>query len=94
MARRARSGAAGEAMQHGGEGALPRFFFENPRGIGIGLARMDDERQAGLARGRDMGAKAAFLRVARRVVVVIVEAGFAERHDLWRLRNGRPDRPP
>ncbi len=74
-------GAAGKAMQHRGEGALPAFLFENARGIVVGLARMDDERQAGLARRRDMRAKAALLRLARRVVVVVIEAGFAERHD-------------
>ena len=69
-------------MQHGGEGALPGFFFENARGIGIGFARMNDERQPGLARCRDVGAKAALLRVARAIVVVIVEARFAQRDDL------------
>ena len=68
-------------MQHRREGALPCFFFENARGVVVGLARMDDQRQAGLARGRDMGAKAALLRLARRVVVVIIEPGLAERHD-------------
>ena len=73
--------AAGETMQHGGEGALPRFFFEDARGIVVGLAGMDDERQAGLARGGDMGAKSALLRLARRVVVVVIEPGFADRHD-------------
>ena len=83
MARLRQVAAAGEAMQHGREGALPRFLLENPRGVVVGIARMDDERQAGLARRRDMGAKAALLRVARRVVVVIVEAGFADGDDLW-----------
>ena len=81
MARRARFAAAGETMQHGREGALPGFLFEDARGVGVGLARMDDQRQSGLARRRDMGAKAALLRLARRVVVMIIEAGLAERHD-------------
>ena len=72
---------AGETMQHGREGALPALLFENARGIVVGLARMDDQRQPGLARRGDMAAKAALLRLARRVVVVIIEAGFADRHD-------------
>ena len=46
------------------------------------LARMDHQRQAGLARGGDMGAEALRLRVARRLVVVIVEPGLADRHHL------------
>ena len=71
---------AGETMQHGREGALPAFFLQNARHVVIGLARMDHQRQAGLARRRDMGAKALFLRVARAVVVVIVEPGLADRH--------------
>ena len=36
------------------------------------------------AGGGDMGAKAAFLRIARRIVIVIVETGFAERHHFRR----------
>ena len=68
-------------MQHGGEGALPCFLFEDARHVVVGVARMDHQRQPGFARRRDMSAKAALLRVARRVVVVIVEAGLADRHD-------------
>ena len=56
------------------------------RHVVVGLARMDDQRQAGLARGRDMGAEALLLRVARAVVVVIVEPGFADRHHLGMAR--------
>ena len=73
-------------MQHGREGALPRFLLEDARHVGVGLARMDDQRQAGLARRGDMGAEALLLRVARRVVVVIVEAGLADRDDLRMAR--------
>ena len=46
---------------------------------------MDHQRQAGGARRRDMGAEAARLRFRRAVVVEIVEAGLAERHDLRML---------
>ncbi len=74
--------AAGEAMQHRGVGPLPHLLFEDARGVVVGLARMDDQRQSGLARRRDMRAEAALLRLARRIVVVVVEPGFAERDDL------------
>ena len=50
---------------------------------------MDDQRQSGLARRRDMRAEALLLRLARAVVVVIVEPGFADRDDLGMLRAGR-----
>src|ERR1700726_3388441 len=75
-------GTAGKTMQHGGEGALPCFLFEDARHVVVGVARMDDQRQPGFARRRDMAAKAALLRLARRVVVVIVEAGLADGHYL------------
>ena len=68
-------------MQHGREDALPCFLFEDARHIVVGVARMDDQRQTGFARRRDVAAKAALLRVARRVIVVVVEAGLADRHD-------------
>ena len=74
-------GTAGKAMQHGGEGALPCFLFEDARHVVIGVARMDHQRQPGFARRRDVIAKTALLRLARRVVVVVVEAGLADRHD-------------
>ena len=81
-------GAAGEAMQHSREGALPGFFLKNARGVGVGFARVNDQRQSGRARRRDMGAKAPLLRVARAVVVVIVETRFADRHDFRMPRVG------
>ena len=43
-------------MQHGGESALPRFLLQDARHVGVGLARMDDERQTGFARSGDVGA--------------------------------------
>ena len=58
MRRERQIAAAGEAMQHGREGALPRFVFQNPRHVGIAVARMDHQRQAGFARRRNMLAKA------------------------------------
>ena len=43
---------------------------------------MDDQRQPGDARGGDVAAEPGRLRLARRVVIVVVEPGFADRHDL------------
>ena len=43
---------------------------------------MDHQRQAGFAGGGDMGAEALLLRVARAVVVVVVEPRLADRHHL------------
>ncbi len=57
--------AAGEAVQHGGEGALPHFLLEDPRHVGVRVARMDDERQPGRPRRRDVSAEAPLLRIAR-----------------------------
>ena len=86
--------AAGEAMQHGREGALPRFLLQDARHVVVGLARMDDQRQSGLARRRDVVAEALLLRVARAVVVVIVEPGLADRHDLGMAACARSGRRP
>src|SRR5580692_943012 len=79
-------GAAGETVQHGREGALSCLFFENTCGVVVGLARMDDQRQSGLARGGDMSTKTPFLRLARRTVVVVVESRFTQRHDFGPAR--------
>ena len=77
--------AAGEAMQHGREGALPAFLFQNPRHVGVAS-------RAWITSGRPVSRAAAMcwrkplrLRVARGVVVVIVEAGLADRHDFRML---------
>ena len=81
MRREGQVAAAGEAMQHRREGALARFLFENPRHVGVAVARMDHQRQAGFARRGNVLAEALLLRVARAVVVVIVEAGLADGDD-------------
>ena len=53
---------------------------------------MNDERQAGFARCFDVSAKALRLRRARRVVVVVIEAGFTECHDFRVASSARSDR--
>src|SRR5262245_26102439 len=57
--------AARETMQHGGEGALPRFLLQDARHVLIRFARVDDERQTRCARGGDVIAQALFLRRTR-----------------------------
>ena len=54
--------------------------------VGVGLARVDLERQPGLARGGDVAAEAFGLRLGRRVLVVVVEARLADGDDLRVLR--------
>ena len=69
-------------MQHRREGPLPAFLLKNPSDIRIGLPRMDNERQPRRARRRNMASKADFLRIARTVIVMIVEPGLADRDHL------------
>ena len=69
-----------------GKAPFPVSSSRMRRHVVVGLARVDDERQAGLARGGDMIAEAALLRVARAVIVVIVEPGLADRHHLGMAR--------
>ena len=74
--------SAGVAMQHGAERALRHLLFEDAAAILVGVAGVDHQRQAGGARGGDMGAEAARLRLARAVLVEIIEPRLAERDDL------------
>src|SRR6266545_1052605 len=70
--------AAGEAMEDGGESAPPRFLLQYSRHVLVGLARMNDERQAGCARDGDVIAEALFLRRVRASLIVIIEPGFSD----------------
>ncbi len=69
-------------MQHEGESPLPHFVGQYRRHVGIGIAGMDHERQTGIARGGNVGAKPLRLRVARGFVVEVIEASLADRNDL------------
>ena len=69
-------------MQHGAKRALGHFVFEDAAAILVGVAGVDDQRQAGGAGRRDMGAKAALLRLARAVLIEIIQPRLAQRHDL------------
>ena len=77
---------AREAVQHGRE-RLPRHLLLQDRGdVGVGIAGMDHQRQTRLLRRRDVLAKALGLRLARALVVEVVEPGLADGHDLGVLR--------
>jgi hypothetical protein len=73
-------------VQHGREGPLPHFVLEDARGVSS-ASRVWITSGSFVARAAAMWVRKPWrLRVARRVVVVIVEAGFADRHDLGMLR--------
>src|SRR5476649_2926650 len=84
-------GARTEAVDHARESALGILFLEHVAGLGVGIARMDDQRQAGLARRGDMDAEALGLFVARTVLVIEVEPGLADADHLGMAR--RLDQP-
>src|SRR6185437_16725629 len=71
--------AAGVAMQHRAKRSLGYFVFQDAPAIVVRFTGMDDERKAGGARGRNMGSEAALLRLARTMLVEIIEPGFAKR---------------
>ena len=70
-------------MEDKGKGPLPHLFCQDGSHVVIGIARMNDQRQAGRPRRRDVIAKAFCLHLARRAVIEIVEARLADGHDLW-----------
>ena len=65
MARRASSGPPVKQCSTAGKAPFPVSSSRMRAGVGVGIARMDDQRQAGLARRGDVAAKASLLRVAR-----------------------------
>ena len=93
MAAKARSRPPVKQCSTAGKAPFPVSSRKIARHVGVGLARMDHQRQAGFARRRDVRAEALLLRVARAVVVVIVEPGLADRHHFRMLRDRRPARP-
>ena len=67
-----------EAVENRIEAPSPRFLGQDPDHVVVGIPRMDDQRQPGFARSRDMGAEDLLLHVARALVVMVVEAGLAD----------------
>ena len=88
-ARRAKSGPPVKQCRTAGKAPCPISSSRMQRGVFVGIARMDDERQPRLARRLDVGAKAALLILPRAAVVVVVEASLADSDHLWvpRTRN-------
>ncbi len=65
-------------MEQGAERPLPHLVLQDRGGVVLRLAGMDDDRQAELARKRDLAAEHALGDVGRGVIVVVVEAGLAD----------------
>ena len=84
-------GASGEAMEHPADAPFPRRFGEDRRGIVLGVAGVDDQRQAGGPRRLDMRGEALALRGAVGLVVIIIEPALADRDDA-RVRRGLDQR--
>ena len=78
----------GETMEHGAEPPLPHFLRHDRAHVGVGVARVDDQRQVKLAGERDVAAKDALSHLARRTVIVIVEASLADA-DAFRMARER-----
>ena len=68
-------------MDHAGISTPLHLLYEDFSGIVLGIAGVDDQRQPGVARRRDMRAEAGALTIAVRMVVIIVEPGFSDRDD-------------
>jgi len=89
-------------MQQRREPADRHFFAQDARDIGVGFARMDDQRQLKLARQSDLGAKHPFGHVLRRIIIVMVQPRLAEADAFGmggeaaqrRPRRSQPPRPP
>ena len=69
---------AREAVEYARRAALPRLPQDRHRVL-VSLARVNDQRQAGFAGERDLRGEDRALTIARREVVVIVQADFADR---------------
>src|SRR5277367_4220091 len=65
-------------MEEGAEPALSHFIGQDRSDVVVGVTRMDDEREVELAGKRDLPAKDSLGDVARRAIVVIVEARLAD----------------
>ena len=65
-------------MEQGAERPLPHLVLQDRGRVVLRLAGMDDERQAELARERDLAAENALRDLGRSVIVVVVEAGLAD----------------
>ena len=67
-------------MQHGAERSFFHLLLEDAAAIVVGFAAMNDQWQTGRARGSDMRAKPAFLRLRRAVLIEIVQSRLTQSH--------------
>ena len=65
-------------MQHPGVGQ--RGFAQQRQGIGAGATGVDDHRFTGLLRGLQVQTKGRLLQFGGFRLVVVVQAGFTDRH--------------
>ena len=75
-------------MQHGAKRSFAHLIFEDAAAVVVGVAGVNDQRQAGRAGGGDVRAKAALLGLGRAVLVEIIQPRLAQGHDL-----GMPRQP-
>ena len=78
----------GEAVHHAARLARALLAHDAERVLG-GVARVDHQRLAALARGADVGAEALALPLGVALDAEVVEAGLADRDDLRRRRPWR-----
>ena len=72
-------------MEQGLERALLHLVFQYIGHIRVRLARMDHQRQARLARRRNVNTKALRLRRPRAQVIMVVQPRLADPHHLGML---------
>src|SRR5690625_964376 len=75
-------------MDYPGKGPACVLFLKDRDRILIGIPGVDDQRQAALSRGFDVGAKGALLGGARTVLIEVIEPAFPDSNDLLMLRQG------
>src|SRR3546814_7538112 len=73
--------AGGEAMDHAGEALPVHLLAEQCQRVGFGIARVDDDRQAGPLRRVDVAAETVLLPHAVALVVIIIEPGLDDRSE-------------
>src|SRR5262249_2808982 len=75
-----------EAVNEASESTRRSALLQHRGRLYVGVAAVDDERQAAFPRRGDVGAEDLGLAIARTVVVVEVETGLADANDLRMLR--------
>ena len=65
-------------MEEGAEPPLPHFVGQDCRHVGVGVARMDHEREVKLPSKRNVAPKDSLSDIARCAVIVIIEARLAD----------------